>query len=110
MVPRIYRAIDEIFVGDAEGLTEAQVRQIASPDADATTIILTDHPACSRVHATPDLACAQFKERYPSESDLRKRDKIGYRYPRGGSPAPSPSPSPSPSPPPSPSPSLPAWE
>ena len=48
--PRIYRAIDEIFVGDAEGLSEAQ-----------------------------------FKERYPSESDLRKRDKIGYRYPRGES-------------------------
>eukprot|EP00966_Prymnesium_polylepis_P129337 2991299-Prymnesium_polylepis.2 len=44
MIPRIYRAIDEIFVGDAEGLTEAQ-----------------------------------FKERFPKESDQRKRDKIGFR-------------------------------
>lgn len=28
---------------------------------------------------------AEFKARYPSESDMRKRDKIGYRYPRGES-------------------------
>merc|ERR1711998_570326 len=28
---------------------------------------------------------SQFKERYPSESSSRKRDKIGYRYPRGES-------------------------
>lgn len=50
MSPRVYRNLDEIFAGDCEGMTYAEIEA---------------------KHAT--------------EAMLRKRDKLGYRYPRGES-------------------------
>ena len=50
MKPRVYRNIDEIYAGEYEGFTYAQV-----------------------------------KERFAADAQLRKDDKIGFRYPRGES-------------------------
>ena len=50
MSPRVYRNLDEIFAGDCEGMTYAEIE-------------------------------SQFRD----EALLRKRDKLGYRYPRGES-------------------------